>query len=286
MSDEPSDKLQAAKGAIKSIVSSAGAAAKLIAAKAEQTKLTTLTLPAAYRELGKDCVQNKRHLEGNEALTTPLQGVLAESKALKEAAASQPVATSLTDKAKAAGKQAADVARQKSLSMRRDSLLVDLGKAIFEQQRDQSGPERIVQPIHEALARLSKLGDDITQLSSVGAGSWVTPKRLIIAVTALLAIGTASFWKMGGQSSLAITDSDEAEHRAIAKAINEGDELWSKAEKLQQSMEPLESHLYKAYKEATQRKEDPESDPQVLKDREKLAPMTDACKKTFYCEVE
>jgi len=45
---------QKAKGAFNAFAASAKAAAQLTAKQAERTKITNVTLPHAYRELGKD----------------------------------------------------------------------------------------------------------------------------------------------------------------------------------------------------------------------------------------
>jgi hypothetical protein len=111
------------KGLFANLSKSAGAATKMVALQTERTKLATMTLPAAYRALGKDCLQQKRHLDCITELTEQLRSVLAEIKKLAEAGAAQPAPQSFTDKATVARKYAFDAARQKQLSMKRDSLL-------------------------------------------------------------------------------------------------------------------------------------------------------------------
>jgi hypothetical protein len=92
-----------AKKLLSSLSATAGAAAKLVARQTERTKLTTMTLPAAYRALGKDCVQQHRHLDCVPELVQQLRSVMGDLKMLSEAVKGQPDAQSLTDKAKAAG---------------------------------------------------------------------------------------------------------------------------------------------------------------------------------------
>ena len=86
---------QSAKKLLSSLSATAGAAAKLVVLQTERTKLTTMTLPAAYRALGKDCVQQKRHLESAPELMQQLRSVMGDLKALSEAATAQPAAQSL-----------------------------------------------------------------------------------------------------------------------------------------------------------------------------------------------
>ena len=198
---------QSAKKLLSSLSATAGAAAKLVVLQTERTKLTTMTLPAAYRALGKDCVQQKRHLESAPELMQQLRSVMGELKALSDAATAQPAAQSLTDKAKAVGKQAADLARQKQLGMKRDALIADIGKAIHDQQGDASGQTELVAPIRDALTRIPQLDADISRLSEIGKGSFLTPKRLLIGggIAAVLLVGVmvmmAGSWMFGGKSS-------------------------------------------------------------------------------------
>lgn len=202
-----------AKKLLSSLSATAGAAATIVARQTERTKLTTITIPAAYRALGKDCVQQKRHLEGVTDLIQQLRSVIGELKALTDAATAQPATQSLTDKAKAAGKQTADFARQKQLGMRRDALIADIGKAIYDQQGDASGPAELVTPIRDALARIPQLDADIFRLSEVGKGSHLTPKRLLIGggIAAVLLVGVmvmmAGSWMFGGKSNASASSS-------------------------------------------------------------------------------
>ena len=133
-----SDSTAKKKSFLSNLSTSAGAATKMVALQAERTKLTSMTLPAAYRALGKDCLQQKRHLDCVAEVTAQLRSVLAEIKQLSEAATGHATPQSFTDKAKAAGKQALDVARTKQLGMKRDSLIASIGKAIYEKHSDSS----------------------------------------------------------------------------------------------------------------------------------------------------
>jgi len=177
-----SDSKAKSKSFLKNLFESAGAATKIVAKQAERTKIASLTLPTAYRALGKDCLQQKRHLDCVTELTAQLGSVLAEIKKLSEAAAAQAVPQSITDKAKAAGKQALDVARTKQLSLKRDSLIANIGKAIYERHAAESGPSELVAPIQKAISRIAELDVEIGQQSQVGKGSALTPKRMLVGV--------------------------------------------------------------------------------------------------------
>lgn len=164
------------KGFMAKLSKSAGAASKLVALQAERTKLNTLNLPAAYRALGKDCLQQRRHLDCAVELTSQLRSVLDEIKKLAEIAPGQSVPQSFTDKAKAAGKYAVDTARQKQLGMKRDSLIANIGKAIYENHADASGPGELVEPIASSIARIAQIDTEISQQSQAIKGSIVKPR--------------------------------------------------------------------------------------------------------------
>ena len=171
-----SDSTAKKKSFLSNLSTSAGAATKMVALQAERTKLTSMTLPAAYRALGKDCLQQKRHLDCVAEVTAQLRSVLAEIKQLSEAATGHATPQSFTDKAKAAGKQALDVARTKQLGMKRDSLIASIGKAIYEKHSDSSSSIELVGPIASSIARIAQIDTEMGQHSQAVKGSMVKPK--------------------------------------------------------------------------------------------------------------
>ena len=227
------------KGFMAKLSKSAGAATKLVALQTERTKLNTLTLPAAYRALGKDCLQQKRHLDCVPELTSQLRSVLAEIKQLAETAAAQVSPRSLTDKAKAAGKYAVDAARQKQLGMKRDSLIASIGKAIYDKHLDAGGPIELVEPIASSIARIAQIDTEIGQQSQVGKGSFVTPKRMLVGVGLILALFTAYLVvpRTSGDRNWKAESEDERAS-AIAKhepqflqMLQAGDSAWDEGKK-------------------------------------------------------
>ena len=203
------------KGFMAKLSKSAGAATKLVALQGERTKLNTLTLPAAYRALGKDCLQQKRHLDCVPELTSQLRSVLAEIKQLSESATTPDTPQSFTDKAKAAGKQAADFARQKQLGMKRDSIIAGVGKGIYEQQSAASGPIELVAPIQKSLARIAQLDAEIGQQSQIGKGSVLTPKRMLLGVGVVLIVFMAN-WLLRSNSSDGRTEQTQSVQQSPA----------------------------------------------------------------------
>ena len=218
---------------------SAGAATKLVGLQTERKKLATFTLPAAYGALGRDCLQNKRHLDGVTEFTSQLRSVLSQIKELSEATAAQPTPQSFTDKAKAASKQALDVARTKQLGMKRDSLIASIGKSIYEQHRNESGPIELVATIESVLARVSSIEVEIDEQSQVGKGTFVTPKRILLGgAAALVLVGTyLVFPRTSGDADWSAQLAQE-ESVAIAKhepvflqMLEAGDSAWDAGKK-------------------------------------------------------
>jgi hypothetical protein len=190
-----------AQGVVASLTKSAGAATKLVGLQAERTKLTTITLPAAYRALGKDCIQQKRHLDSVKEMIEQLRAITAELSSLAEPPKADSSQQSLTEKAKAAGKQAVDLARKKQLEMKRESLCGSIGKAIYDNHKESSSSKELVSPIQAALNRITDLDSEIASLSEIGKGSWITPKRILAAAAAVLLLLTISLLSSGKAST-------------------------------------------------------------------------------------
>ena len=123
--------------------------------------------------------------------------------------------------------------------MRRDALIADIGKAIHDQHGDASGPTELVAPIREALARIAQLDVDISQLSEVGKGSLITPKRMLIGgAIALVLVGA---YVIIPRTSGDIDWSAESEEERVAarakyepvflQMLNAGDSAWDAGKK-------------------------------------------------------
>jgi len=200
--EKPTQVETGAKASAGTLVATAGAAARLVARQAERTKLASITLPAAYRALGRDCVQQKRHLDWVPDLVKQLRMLQGELRTLAEADKGKPVAQSLADKAKGAGKQAVDLARRKQLEVQRDSVMAKIGEAIHSEYGEASGSEELVASIRAAVSRLSEVNAEILRLSEAENGSWLTPKRMLLAGAGMgmLCLLIAVAWLSDGSS--------------------------------------------------------------------------------------
>jgi len=169
-----------AKSAMSSFLSTAKAAVQLAAKQTEKTKLTTVTLPSAYRALGQESFASRSHQAELPELYQQLDAVQKEMAGIAAQQAAQPEPQSLGDKAKATAGKAMQVAHSQKLSMQQSSHLSNLGKAVYEKHQYASGTQQVVDPIREALARLTALEAEIASLVSQGKGSWITPRRLAV----------------------------------------------------------------------------------------------------------
>ena len=166
--------------AMSSFISTAKAAAQLAAKQAEKTKLTTITLPSAHRALGQESFATRKQQAEFPELFQQLDSIQNELAGIANQQAAHPAPQSFGDKAKATAGKAMQAAQSQKLSMQQASLLGSLGKAVYEKHQTTSGTHQVVDPIRDALARLSTLEAEIADLSSQGKGSWITPKRLAV----------------------------------------------------------------------------------------------------------
>ncbi len=167
--------------AMTSLLSTAKSAAQLAAKQAEKTKLTTITLPAQYQSLGKHCYATQQHRTEFPDLFQKLDAIRSQLASIATSSEGKPTPQSLGDKAKATAGKAMQAAQAQKLSMQQSSLFGTLGKAVYEVHGENSGPPNLTAPIVASLSRLADLDADISRLSSEGKGSWITPKRLVIA---------------------------------------------------------------------------------------------------------
>ncbi len=164
----PSETGNKAKGLAASLLSRGKEAAQLAVKQAERTKITTINLPSSYQALGKHVYKSGSH---RNDLTTPFQqidGFLNEIKTIQARSASQPKAAGIADKAAAAAKATKDAAQVKVLQMKANHAVGQLGKAAFETYGEQSGPQELVRPITDLLARVAALDGELSKLQGSG----------------------------------------------------------------------------------------------------------------------
>lgn len=175
-------------------------AAQYAAKQTERTKLTTLTLPPLYQALGRYAYSTPDYRAEFAELFQQLDQVQKDQSDIK---GRTPVETkSFGDKAKAMAGKAMEAAQSQKLSLRQTSLFGSLGKSLYEKHKEQSGQQELIKPIAESLARLATLDSELNALSAPKDGSWLTPKRIVIAIAATSIVVLLSFFMMGrGESN-------------------------------------------------------------------------------------
>ena len=115
---------QKAKEAFSAFVASAKAAGQLAAKQAERTKLTNVTLPHAYRELGTDIHATGRYRDQFPEEFAKADELKERIAGLRQAAPDKEgEAKSFTDRAKETAGKARDAAHAKTLEVELNSVL-------------------------------------------------------------------------------------------------------------------------------------------------------------------
>lgn len=198
------DRLRVAAAKARDLALSLGgrskAAAQIIANQAERTKLTQITLPNAYRTLG-------RHVHGAGSLRVDfadtygkIDALLADIAKLK---ATGPAVDGVKKKVMAVAKAARNKTHAHALQVKLSHEYIELGKAAFEKHRDNSGPPNVVKPILNCLALLEALAAEIADVSKSEPGAFLTPKRIAVGglgVAALLLLLVAKMMFFGGRA--------------------------------------------------------------------------------------
>lgn len=188
------------KAASKSAAGQMKAAGQYAAKTAQRTKIASITLPGAYRALGKHICHEKAFLDEFPDQWKEVDDCLAQIKALQDQAAARPKAEGFGDKAKAAATATKETAQVKALEVRASQTMGRLGEAVFAKHGEQSGPEALVRPIVDARSQLQALDAEIAQLAESSKGKALTPKRIAIGgIAALLIVGVLVFWPGGSK---------------------------------------------------------------------------------------
>jgi hypothetical protein len=170
-----------AKSFAGSLASRGKAAAQLVAKQAERTKLASVNLPGAYQALGKHLHDTGRLRSDLPDRYRAIDTLLAEIQAIQTRTAGQPKAEGFAARAKAAAQSAGDVAQLKTLQVRLNHALGELGEAAFERYGERTGPVELIRSITDLRARMTSLDMEIADLSKAAPGQILTPKRIALA---------------------------------------------------------------------------------------------------------
>ena len=163
-------------------------ASRLVARKTERTKLVYMTLPAAYRALGKYCFEKEHHRSVCEDYFLKAEQINSELAKLKDLPTNESASKSISHNGKSTVKRFTNMAQSKTLSVKLGAVFAEIGKAVFDHFPEESEPEEFKTPLRDGLSRLNILDKELADLSEVGNGSWITPKRLVFAVAGLLVV--------------------------------------------------------------------------------------------------
>jgi len=167
------DVATAGQKAASKVKSHARTAGKVAALSAERAKISTITLPIAYAELGEHCYRSRTHAEEFAELFTKLDAVSAEIGASEQP--TEAGGDTIAEKAKAWAEQGMKLAQSQAQRVQAKTLFVQLGKACFNRFGSESGPEEVVTKIRASRDLLSKLDAEVkTGVSKTGgAKGWL-----------------------------------------------------------------------------------------------------------------
>jgi hypothetical protein len=187
------DVAAAGRKATSKVKSHARTAGKVAVLAAERTKISTVTLPIAYAELGEHCYCSRTHAEEFADLFAKLDAVqagIAESGKSAEADGD-----TIAEKAKAWAEQGMKFAQSQAQGVQAKTLFVQLGKACFNRFGPEAGPEDLVTRIQALRDRLSKLDAEIkTGVNKTGgAKGWLMyGGGALVCLLVVVAIATSS----------------------------------------------------------------------------------------------
>lgn len=170
------------------------AAGILVAKRAERTTLTTVTLPRAYRDLGRAVHLNATRRPEFPQLFESVDAVCAERQRVAARATTRSAGETLVDRAKKAAADAADLARTKALDVQLFQAYAKLGEAVHERHGVAAGSAALVEPIASALARRDRLDQDLAEIEGASPGTWVTPTRTLWGVGLCAGVAVMALW--------------------------------------------------------------------------------------------
>jgi len=237
------------------LAANAQAAARLAAKQAERTKLTTMTLPALYRELGKDIHATGRYRDQFTGEFAKADELKQKIEAIRQ---SEPEkdgeSKTFTDRAKETAGKARDVALGKKLEGDLNSAWRKLGQAAFEKLGSDSGPPQLIAPIEDSHKRLATLDTEIQAIESNAASGVLTPRRLLLGTGACVVLVLVfGAWVLLGAGA---TTSPERAYAKISEAATSGDfeYVWDHIDKQSQGRMSLLMPLAAAFSDVSEEK--------------------------------
>ncbi len=203
-------RVRQATSSLKAHAQTAGRLAKLTA---EKTRITTVSLPLAYAELGKHRYETR---EDGQAFSATCEELDAITSAITANAKTTPAsqATSFAEKAKKVASQGILLANSQKLALQQKALFARLGKEVYGQQGGQAGPESLVKAIEPLLGRLATLDKELAENVKKAGGK----KRLWLIAGGVLC-GLIILGGMFGEA-----DSD-GEQQGVSQSAGDDEDL-------------------------------------------------------------
>jgi hypothetical protein len=159
----------------------ANATERLAVKQAEYETLTSVTLPAAYQELGESNFEHGYFKDAFHAQFHKIQTLRAE---LKQLSTKSHVEAGGGGEMTAMISAAKDAADRRKLVHQREQALMALGKAAYDNYGEQAGIAKLVSNITACLEHIESLDREITKLSESGGGIILTPVHYAIGAVA------------------------------------------------------------------------------------------------------
>jgi hypothetical protein len=164
---------------VESTVGGSATGRSLETAQADRTKMITITLPAAYRDLGLHLQAAGGFAADFPDLYRHLNQLLSSLVSFASGNGNGHARAEVDAKTIVPGHRARTPAQHESLKLRINQVLEHLGEAAFMKHGEASGPPEIIQNISEARSQLVTLDDEIAVLSKSRRRPLLSVKKLL-----------------------------------------------------------------------------------------------------------
>ena len=165
-----------ATNGLKQTAQTAARAAQLAA---ERTKLSTVTLPGAYLQLGQHCYTSQAFASEFPTEFASLARITQTLATVDDASATTPAAT-LSERVKAIAGKGLAFANKKKAELEQAVLFTRLGQAAFEKHRLHAGPVALVSDIQNALDRMTAIDQQLMACKATLRVRSVSKKTLLL----------------------------------------------------------------------------------------------------------
>ncbi len=159
----------------------ANATERLAVKQSEYNTLTSVSLPAAYQELGESNFEHGYFKDAFHAQFRKIQTLRAELKQLSAKSRDEIGDGGEMTAMISAAKDAAD---RRKLIHQREQALMAMGKAAYDNYGEQAGLAKLVSNITACLEHIESLDREITKLNESGGGIILTPVHYAIGAVA------------------------------------------------------------------------------------------------------